>query len=107
MCFVHGLGALWRRFFRIPTDLNSTPTPFSFQQFQDYDSHEQLHAQVKALEMLVIYVRTQFYMLHSLSREQLIRKRAFTFAKFDDSLFELVNKMETSPIGLTGAINTR
>jgi len=46
--------------------------------------------QIAALELLVLYVRSQFHSLHSLSREQIILKRVFEFEPFDESLFKLV-----------------
>ncbi len=87
-------GALWRRIMRLQTD----PTSLLPQHFDSKENHDEIGDKVKAIEMLVIYVRSQFVMLNQLSREQLLRKRAFQFVPFDDSLFDLVAKMEKSQI---------
>lgn len=87
-------GALWRRIVQLQTD----PTTLLPQHFESSESHDEIGDKVKALEMLVIYVRSQFAMLNQLSREQLLRKRAFKFVPFDESLFDLVAKVEESQI---------
>lgn len=87
-------GALWQRIVQLQTD----PKILLPRHFESRENHDELGDKVKAIEMLVIYVRSQFVMLNQLSREQLLRKRAFKFARFDDSLFELVAKMEKSQV---------
>ncbi|CAG7837738.1 unnamed protein product [Allacma fusca] len=69
-------GALWRRFLKAKEPANQ----------------EELLKQIVALEMLVLYVRYQFKVLNSLSREKLIRYQEFQFVPFNKQLFELAEK---------------
>lgn len=89
-------GALWRRLLYY-TD--GGPATFLPSNFETYENHKELLEKVKALEMLVVYVRSQYVMLNQLSREQLLRKRQFKFVAFDESLFgqEPRLKMEEEP----------
>jgi len=85
-------GALWRRMLRYDENFPHVLQPKHF----DGENHKILAKRVKALEMLVLYVRSQYYMLNNLSREDLLRRRAIKWAPFDDSLYELSSKMEKS-----------
>jgi len=78
MYFFYDLGALWRRFLR---KNESNPKL----------SQGDLYNQLVALEMLVIYVRSQYYNLNQLSREKLL-KRKFNWLTFDSKLYELAEK---------------
>jgi cytochrome b pre-mRNA-processing protein 3 len=69
-------GALWRRFLSAKEPANQ----------------EELLKQIVALEMLVLYVRYQFKLLNSLSREKFIRYQDFQFVPFTKQLFELAEK---------------
>jgi len=89
-------GALWRNLLRHDKD----PTVLQTEHF-DLDGHSELAKRAKTLELLVIYVRSQYHMLNNLSREQLLRKRAIKWATLDDSLLQLVSKMEKSPMSST------
>ncbi|CAL8144378.1 unnamed protein product [Orchesella dallaii] len=85
-------GALWRRFIRGEDNQEfSTSTP----QVDD-TSQDVLCMQAKGLELLVLYVRSQYYMLNNLSREQLLRRRAITWAAFDETLLDLADKVGKS-----------
>jgi len=75
-------GALWRRFLM---DKAAPPK-----------QGEELLKEIVATEMLVLYVRSHYYFLHNLSREQLLFKRAFKWASFDRSLFTEADKLRES-----------
>jgi hypothetical protein len=63
-------GALWRRFLQ-----KTDPT-----------SQAELLKQIVALEMLVAFVRSQYYRLHRLSREDVMLRRKFKWAPFTKEL---------------------
>lgn len=74
----------------------------------DDNTHEKLMKHVKALEMLVLYIRSHYTMLNSLSREQLLKKRAIKFHPFDDSLYQVVSDLDSKlSIGKTDRLRMR
>jgi len=72
-------GALWRR----------------FQRGKNPKNDEELLKQIIALEMLVIYVREQFFELSKMSKHQLFLKREITWTPFTKNLLDLVDKKPT------------
>jgi hypothetical protein len=72
-------GALWRRLLRRKEDTSHNRTP------------EELLRDAIALEMLVLYVRSQYYNLHEVGKIQILRRK-FEWAPFNESLFKLVDK---------------
>lgn len=71
-------GALWRRLLRKDGD--------------DHFKPEELLHDALSLEMLVLYVRSQYYNLNELGKLQVLRRK-FEWAPFDESLFKLVDKI--------------
>jgi len=72
-------GALWRRFLK---DFDNEPK----------QTQESLHKDAIALEMLVMYVRSQFYNLNELGKMKII-KRKFDWDPFDERLIQSVDKI--------------
>lgn len=69
-------GALWRRFLQRKKNMQRCP--------------EELLRDSLALEMLVIYVRSQYYNLNEVGKLQLLRRK-FEWTEFDESLLRLVD----------------